>query len=107
MERAIIPRLPVTHENYVVMSIKPLPEEELLFIHVRELALEFLIHHKRVLVRDVQRFHLGQALICLEHAFDHANLVLQSPHVLDGFIFRLVKHNEARNHRALEFNKEC
>jgi hypothetical protein len=41
------------------MTIEPLPNVEVLFASVHEVAMEFLVQHKRVRIRDIQKSHLG------------------------------------------------
>jgi hypothetical protein len=50
MARAVVSRVPPTHEDWAIMTIDPLPNAEVLFGNVHEVMLEFLVRHKRVRV---------------------------------------------------------
>lgn len=67
----------------------------------------FLEDHERVRVSSIQPSSLGQALVKFEYLFDRDRLVNASPHEFNGRRFTFVKHNEGRNHHAVEFNREC
>lgn len=60
-----------------------------------------------VRVACIQPSTLGQALVKFEYLFDRDRLVFNSPHHFNDTQFTFVKHNEGRNYRAVEFNREC
>jgi hypothetical protein len=62
---------------------------------------------QHVQVRSIHRSHLGQALVRFRFAFDRDNLVALGPQQALGFSFTVIRHNEAWNQRALNFNHEC
>jgi hypothetical protein len=80
---------------------------EVQFANIREISLEFLTQHKRVHINDIQRTHLGQALVQFHHIYDRDNLIAQSPHPYGDVAISLVKHNEGRNWRLVEYSREC
>jgi hypothetical protein len=50
-------------KDWAILSIGPLPMNEVIFANIREVSLEFLVQHKRVQIRDIQKTNLGQALV--------------------------------------------
>jgi hypothetical protein len=55
-------------------------------------------------IHDIQQTHLGQALVRFENLFDRDLLITNSPHPYGGVSFTVVRHNAARNWRAVQFN---
>jgi hypothetical protein len=60
-----------------------------------------------VLIREIQPTHLGQALVRFVNAHYRDLLVNTSPHPYGDMEFHLSRHNQGRNLRALNFNREC
>lgn len=60
----------------------------------------------RVQIRDIQKTHLGHALVQFVHIYDHDRLISQSPHPYGDVYFSLSKHNEGRNWRQIEYNRK-
>jgi hypothetical protein len=89
------------------LFIDPLPQHQAHFAAIRDVANEFLLQHKRVRIREIQKSHLGQALVRFEHIYDRDNMIAQSPHPYGDVAFSFVKHNEGRNWRSVEYNREC
>jgi hypothetical protein len=107
MTRACTRRAMQHHEDWVIVSIQPLLVNEVPFPNVRDVLHEFLIHHKRIRVRDIQKTHLGQAMVRFEHIYDRDNCIALSPHPYGDVTFSFVKHNEGKNWRRMEFNMDC
>jgi hypothetical protein len=107
MVRAIMRHTPPTHEEFAIVSIHPLPENVLHFPAVHEVVHEFLVEHMGTRVCDVQPSHLGQALVQFVHAHDRDTLVNNGLHPYGEVNFSVVRHNQARNWRAVNFNREC
>jgi hypothetical protein len=59
MVRSVSQRLLPMHEDWAIINIHPLPEHEDLFPAVRDMVREYLVEHRRVGVRAIQRSHLG------------------------------------------------
>jgi hypothetical protein len=55
-------------------------------------------------IRDIQRSHLGQALVRFAQVHDRDLLVNHSPHPYGGVEFTVVRHNQGRNWGSLNFN---
>ena len=106
MARMVVVQQARQHDDFEIVSINPLPQNELDFGLVRQVVHNFLMHHKRVHIRDIQRTHLGQALVRIDFIRDRDNLVMTSPHQFGGSTFTLVRHNEGRNARTINFNRE-
>jgi hypothetical protein len=96
-----------THEDWAIVNIQPLPQEEALFPNVREILHEFLVHPRRIHIRDIQRTHLGLALVRFEHIYDRDNHFALNPLSYGDVSISITKHYEGRNWRLIEFNREC
>jgi hypothetical protein len=107
MARAVMRPPPCVHEDYAIVSIDPLPPNPLQFHTVREVVEEFFEQHMNVGIRDIQLSHLGQTLVRFDNIFDHDMLVNNSPHPYGGVNFQVVRHNDGRNWRVIQFNQEC
>jgi hypothetical protein len=95
------------HEDWAIINIHPLPAHEVLFPVVRDVIREYFVEHRRVGVRDIQRSHLGQVLVQFYSVLERDNLVLLGPQQYLDATFTALRHNDAWNHRALFFNREC
>jgi phage-related baseplate assembly protein len=107
MARSVSRRLPPLHEDWAIISIQPLPAHEITFPAVRDVVREYLVEHRRLGVRDIQRSHLGQVLVQFSSVLERDNLVLLGPQQYLDATFTAQRHNDAWNHRALFFNREC
>jgi hypothetical protein len=96
-----------THEDYTIVSIHPLPAHAMHFDAVHEVVLEFLEEHMHVRVRNIQPSHLGQALVRFENAHDRDSLVINGPRPYGDVQFSFIRHNQGRNWRLMNFNREC
>jgi hypothetical protein len=104
MVRAITRHRPRIHGDFAIVSIHHLPLQPLQFLAVRKIVQEFFEEHMNVCIRDVQRTHLGQALVRFIHAHDRDLLIATSHHPYGDVNFSLVRHNQGRNWRAMQFN---
>jgi hypothetical protein len=95
------------HEDWAILNIQPLPDHAVLFPAVRDVVREYLVEHRRLGVRDIQRSHLGQVLVQFYSVLERDNLVLLGPQQYLDATFTALRHNDAWNHRALFFNHEC
>jgi hypothetical protein len=98
MVRPVSQRLPPMHEDWAIINIHPLPVHEVLFPAVR---VEYLVEHRRVGVRAIQRSHLGQVIVQFRSVLERDNLVLLGPQQYLDATFTAVRDNDAWNHRAL------
>jgi hypothetical protein len=105
MSRSVVRREQFVHEEWVILSIEPFPLHEVIFANIREVSLEFLVQHKRVQIRDIQKTQLGQALVQFVHIYDRDRLISQSPHPYGDVNFSFSKHNEGRNWLQVEYNR--
>jgi phage-related baseplate assembly protein len=67
------------HEDWAIINIQPLSVHEVIFPAVRDVVREYLVEHRRLGVRDIQRSHLGQVLVQFNSVLDRDNLVLLGP----------------------------
>jgi hypothetical protein len=101
MARSVTRRIPPLHEDWAIINIQPLPDHEVTFPSVRDVVREYLVEHRRLGVRDIQRSHLGQVLVQFSSVLERDNLVLLGPqHYLDT-TFSAQRQIDAWNHRAL------
>jgi hypothetical protein len=107
MARAVVQHHQATHEDFAIVSFNPLPANTLHFPAVHEVVHEYLEEHMNVQIRDIQPSHLGQALVRFVHVHDRDSLVNNSPHPYGEVNFNLVRHNQGRNWRAMNFNRDC
>jgi hypothetical protein len=94
-------RLPPMHEDWAIINIQPLPDHEVTFPAVRDVVREYLVEHRRLGVRDIQRSHLGQVLVQFSSVLERDNLVLLGPQQYLDATFTAQRHNDAWNHMAL------
>jgi hypothetical protein len=108
MSRVVVHRAPRNHEDFAIVSLQPLPlNAPMQFPTVQEVLFEFFQEHLHVQVRECQRTHLGQALVCFDNAHIRDILVNQSPFQFRDVEVSLVRHNEGHIWRALQFNMKC
>ncbi|TVU39446.1 hypothetical protein EJB05_12866, partial [Eragrostis curvula] len=105
--RAVAARPQLRHEDIAIVTIDPMPQGEALFGNIRNVLLEFLVDYKRLSIKDIQPCHLGQAYVRFTNIHDRDNMVETGPHPYGNVEFRFVRHNEGRNRRAVNFNREC
>jgi hypothetical protein len=107
MARFVVRREQVVHEEWAILSIEHLPLNVVISANIIEVSLEFLVQHKRVHIRYIQKTHLGQALVQFVHIYDQERLLIsQNPHPYGDVYFSFRKHNEGRNWRQIEYNRE-
>jgi hypothetical protein len=106
MAHAVLNCAPTTHEDFTIVTMAPLPSNPLHFEPIMDILQEFLEDHKRIEVREIQPSHLRQALVRLVNVHDRY-LVNTSPHQFGDMSFNIVRHNQDRNWRALNFNRDC
>jgi hypothetical protein len=90
MVKAVTRNQPLTHEDYAIISIHLLLLQPLHFLVVWEIVQEFLEEHMNVRIREIQKTHLGQALVRFVHAHDRDLLIHTSPHPYGDVTFSLV-----------------
>jgi hypothetical protein len=107
MSRAVIRHSHRSHEDFTIVSVTPLPAQPLQFTAIREVLHEFFEDQLSIEVREIQPSHLGQALVRFANAHDRDMLVNQSPHQFGDVLVHLVRHNQVRSWRQINFNREC
>jgi hypothetical protein len=107
MIRSVVRSAQAMHGDFTIITISPLPAQPLVFRPLQEVIHEFLDDHLRVHVREIQPSHLGQALVRFANAHDRDLLVNNSPHPYGDILLDFVRHDQGRNWRALNFNREC
>jgi hypothetical protein len=107
MARAVVRHQVPTHDDFAIVSMNPLLGHALQFGPIREVILKFLEEHMRFEVRDIQPTHLGQALVHFVHVHDRDILVNHSPYPYDDVQISFARHNQGRNWRTTNINREC
>ncbi|TVU06696.1 hypothetical protein EJB05_49921, partial [Eragrostis curvula] len=105
--RAVAARPQLRNEDVAIVLIDGMPQNEVPFANIREVLHEFLIDYKRLAIKDIQPCHLGQAYVRFAHPHDRDNLADSGALPYGNIEFRFVRHNEGRNRRAVNFNREC
>ena len=100
----VLPHHPHRHEDWVIATIHPLPADAP-FPNVRDVLEEFIVEHRQLGLRDIQRCPFGEAYVRLTRVRDRDKLVLDSPHEFGGVFITFVKHDEGRNHKRVHFNR--
>lgn len=97
------------NEGLAIVTVSPLPAEEVPFGEIRDVTLGLLVEHYGLQVRDVQKcpFGRGQAYVRLARISNRDGLVASSPHHHRGFTLRFVNHSRGDNARRVNFNREC
>lgn len=71
----------LTHEEWVIATIVPMPNQQVLFPTVRQLLGEFITQIKCLGFSEIWPCPFGQAYVRFNSPFDRDAMVLQSPHV--------------------------
>ena len=100
----VLPQRPRRHEDWAIATIHPLPADAP-FPNVRDVLEEFIVEHRQLGLRDIQRCLFGEAYVRLTRVRDRDKLVLDSPHEFGDVFITFVKHDEGRNHRRVHFNR--
>ncbi|XBH56170.1 hypothetical protein VPH35_078074 [Triticum aestivum] len=100
----VLPHRPRRHEDWAIAFIHPLPADAP-FPNVRDVLEEFIVVHKQLGLRDIQRCPFGEAYVRLTRVRDRDKLVLDSPHEFGDVFISFVRHDEGRNHRRVHFNR--
>jgi hypothetical protein len=74
---------------------------------VCEVVHEFFEEHMNAPVRDIQPTHFSQELVQFVRAHDRDYMVNNSTYPYREVYFHLVRHNQGRNWRAMNFNRDC
>ncbi|KAJ1261734.1 hypothetical protein BS78_09G053800 [Paspalum vaginatum] len=100
-------RAPRVNEDIAIVHFDPLPPNQVHFGTVREILQEYLVDVRGLRIKDIQPSPLGQAYVQFYHVYDRDHLVLNGPQQYGDITLRFECHDEDRNHRALNFNREC
>lgn len=95
------------HEDWTIVTINPYPDHLVMFAPTHDIIREFLVDNRGIRIRDIQRSHLGQALVRFDWVIDRDHFVHNSPHPFGDVEISFRRHKEGINFRALNFNREC
>ena len=107
MERVVLMRPRAKHYDLAIVSIDPIPEQQVTFQAIREVVSDFLVNEQHVVMTDMQPTHLGQAFVRFKNVFDRDRLIQHGAYVFGNVTITFVEHNKGRNWRAINFNREC
>jgi len=107
MERVVLMRPHAKHRDLAIVSIDPIPEQQVTFQAIREVVSDFLVNEQHVVITDMQPTHLGQAFVRFKNVFDRDRLIQHGAYVFGNVTITFVEHNKGRNWRAINFNREC
>ncbi|KAJ1289248.1 hypothetical protein BS78_02G149600 [Paspalum vaginatum] len=105
--RAVSVQAPARNEDVAIAIMDQMPGHHIHFVNIREILGEFLVDERHLCIKDIQPCPMGQAYVRFFHVYDRDHLVLNGPYDFGDITIRFVKHDEGRNHRALNFNQEC
>jgi hypothetical protein len=77
------------------------------FAAIQDVIHVFLEDHLRIIVREIQPTHLGQALVRVVNTHDRDLLVQSSPYHVGDVQLSFDPHNQGRNWCLMNFNREC
>ena len=97
MERVILMRPRAKHHDLPIVSIHPMPEQQVTFQAIREVVSDFLVNEQHVVITDMQPTHLGQAFVRFKNVFDRDRLIQHGAYVFGNVTITFVEHNKGRN----------
>lgn len=100
--RAVAPM----HEEWVIVSIVPMPNLSIPFANVREVITKFLTDIKRKGFSEIIPCPFGQAYVKLNSVFDRDEPIQQGPHLYIDVHLIFQKHNEGLNWRRFVLDHE-
>jgi hypothetical protein len=97
MVRAFAKRNLQQNNDVAIVTISPLPQQQVPFTELRDDIVQFLAEHKRIAFQSVQLYHLGQAYVRFNSCLDRDALVHGSPHNWLDLNFTFVNHDAAES----------
>jgi hypothetical protein len=107
MKRVVLMRPRAKNHDLAIVSIHPMPEQQVTFQAIRAVVTDFLNNEQHVVFTDMQPTHLGQAFVRFRNAFDRDRLINSGPFLFGNVTITFTEHNKGRNWRAINFNREC
>lgn len=104
--RILAGAVPVTHEEWAIATIVPMPNLRVQFNTIREVLSDFLTGVKHLGFSEISPCPFGQAFVKLDSVFDRDELVRNSPHQFTDVHVIFEKHNQGMNWRRLELSRE-
>lgn len=95
MVRVVTRTHPPLQEDWGIVMINPLLANAINFQAVADLVREYLVDLRNLRIREIQRLHLGQAIVKFRFVYDRDNLIAMGPQQALGFTFTVIRHNEA------------
>jgi len=81
MERVVLMRPRAKHHALAIVSIDPMPEQQVTFQVIREVVSDFMVNEQHVVITDTQPTHLGQVFVRFKNVFDRDRLIQHGAYV--------------------------
>lgn len=100
--RMATPRAVPRNEDLAIVTVSPLPEEEVPFAEICDVILGLLVEEYGLQIQEVQMCPFGcdQAFVRFARISDRDGLIAHSLHHHHGFSLRIVQHNRGDNARG-------
>jgi hypothetical protein len=106
VKRVVVARRPRLHEQYAIATFNPMPQGLIPFDNIREVLDEFLTEVRGIGYQSLQQCPFGAAYVQFNNVSDRDNLIDASPIVFGNVEVSFSKHNEGRNWRGMNFNRD-
>lgn len=106
MSRVIIGHPARRNPDVSIVTIDPMPPNQVSFGPIREVLHEFLHDQARVGYASIQPCPFGQAYVKFNFYHDRGQLIHNSPHQFGGVRITFVEHDRGWNRRAVTLNYE-
>ena len=106
MTCAILERPRRRNHDLAILSITPLPDEQVSFTSIRDLLDDFLCNRKHVGFSSIQPCPFGQAYVRFSYFHDRDFLIQNSPHTYSNYSITFKAHNKGWNNKTTSMNYE-
>ncbi|KAF7050517.1 hypothetical protein CFC21_058876 [Triticum aestivum] len=96
----------VANEDLAIVTILPMPLDEVPFVNVRDVLGDFLSQIKRVGFKSITPCPFGQAFVRFNSVAERDLLVDSGPHRHDDIHYVLQKHNQGLNWKKIHLDRE-
>ena len=81
MEHVVLMCPRAKHHDLAIVSIDPMPEQQVTFQVIREVVSDFMVNEQHVVITDTQPTHLGQVFVRFKNVFDRDRLIQHGAYV--------------------------
>lgn len=75
MERVVLMRPRAKHQDLAIISIHPMPEQQVTFQAIQDVVSDFLVSDQHVVFMDMQPTHHGQVYVRFRNAYDRDRFI--------------------------------